>query len=156
MWVTVFVIALAQVLLVGQLTSIPAHAEWFGDIYGGIAFSERTTADFSNNLTGASASIPLDIGGSGLVGARGGRWFGPFGVAGDVSYFKRKASNGTFDVIPISALLLLRAPLNVSEDYPDGRVQPYAGGGLSFVIVNATLPSPAPGIEAVNKLRGDF
>ena len=149
-------IALTVLCTAVQLQSGVSRAEWFGDLYGGIAFSERTTADFSNNLTGTFASVPFDIGGSAVVGARGGRWWGPFGLAADVSYFKRKASNGTIDVIPISALVLLRAPLYKSEDHPDGRLQPYAGGGLSFVVGNASMPSVAPGIEAVDKFRADF
>ena len=123
--------------------------QWYADLYGGGALSEHTTVDVNQQFpTVASVSLPLDIGGSSVVGGRFGRWAGLVGLAADVSYFSRKASNGTFDLIPISALLLFRVPLIVSQDYPNGRLQPYAGGGVSFVVVDASIPSPAPGIEA--------
>jgi opacity protein-like surface antigen len=156
--------------MTGVFSGLPARAEWtwlpesknmnftkqwYADLYGGGALSERTTVDVSQQSpTAASASLPLDIGGSSVFGARFGGWAGFAGLAADVSYFKRSASNGTFDVIPISALLLFRVPLIVSQDYPNGRLQPYGGGGISFVVVNASIPSPAPGIEAANELRG--
>jgi len=74
-----------------------------------------------------------------------GYWFNPvpwFGVAVDLSYFgartSHKDANAQFEVIPLSFLAMVRAPLFTSEAYPRGRLRPYAALGPSFVIALAS------------------
>jgi opacity protein-like surface antigen len=134
-------------------------AEWFGDLYGGVAFPETTTATFDQRLpTPANATTTLSIGASPTAGIRVGKWLDiPYvGFALDVSYFQRRVQGARIDVVPISALLMLRSPLLTSEEFPKGQLQPYVAIGPSLFAANGSIDSPAPGIDAVNEGRTDF
>ena len=115
-----------------------ARAEGFLDVYAGWS----STRDASTVVT------PASLGGGGTThedsftaGLRGGYWFESqpwLGIAGDVSYFKPDTSLFFFaqdlDLVPISALLMLRAPLFKSAEFPNGRLQPYAGIGPGLFV----------------------
>ena len=148
---------------------VPAPAEWFGDVYGGIALPESTTAQFDQRLPSSlKTATKLDLDASPTGGVRGGYWFGKpsvvsnwfgsplVGLAGDVSYFQRNALGAKLDVVPLSLLLMLRLPLLKSDAFPRGQLQPYMGIGPSFFVAQAELDSPAPGIDAVHRGRTDF
>lgn len=147
--------------ILGWLSVIPldAAAEWFGDLYGGAAFPERTTAYFDQRYPApATGSVSLNMGTTPTFGARVGKWIDPtpFGLAVDVSYFQRKASAGKIDIVPISALFMVRLPLYRSEEFPHGQLQPYVGIGPSFFVANGSIASSGPGIDPVNRSRTDF
>lgn len=148
---------------------VSASAEWFGDIYGGLAFPERTTARFDQRIpSSAKATTNLELDASPTGGLRVGYWlekpsgdsqwfrWSMLGVAGDVSYFRREAQEAKLDVVPISLLLMLRTPLLKSDAFPRGQLQPYMGIGPSFFVAQATIDSPAPDINAVHQGRTDF
>lgn len=123
-----------------------ARAEGFLDLYLGGAFTQRDDLDFTAGAPGFSASLGArtDFDDSAVSGIRGGYWLdeAPWvGVALDLSGFspdkELPGNNADIGVIPISGLLMLRAPLSPSDRVPEGHVQPYAaigpGGFISFV-----------------------
>jgi opacity protein-like surface antigen len=132
-WVTALVWLAVTVSVPG-----PARAETFVDLYGGGAFpvdSDTTIRGPGYVLIGESPYKD-----SFVVGGRVGYYFeagAPWlGLALDVSYFKADIAvpNGARnDVVPTSLLLLLRAPLAASREFPRGRLQPYVGMGPSVV-----------------------
>jgi opacity protein-like surface antigen len=74
-------------------------------------------------------------------GGRAGYWFGDWlGLAVDASYFETKldadgfTQNAKVNVLPISALVLFRVPLLRDDDFPLGRMHPYAGAGPSVFL----------------------
>ena len=91
----------------------------------GRALRARFQTDFEDSVTG---------------GVRGGYWFDPLpwlGLAGDVTYFGPDddiPGGPEIDVIPISPLLMLRAPLVTDEEFPNGRLQPFAGVGPGIFV----------------------
>ena len=115
-----------------------ARAETFLELYGGGAFpldSDTTISGPGFVLIGESSYKE-----SFVVGGRGGYYFEGgvpwLGLALDVSYFKADIdlpSGAKNEVVPVSLLLMLRAPLVQSPAFPRGRLQPYVGIGPSFV-----------------------
>lgn len=121
-----------------------AAAEGFFDVYGGGAF----TRDDDVKVTGlpVSGRAEVDFESSSVVGGRLGLWLDGIPVLGgalDVSVYNADGKDGfdpaDIDVFPISALVMLRIPLLERSDYPDGRVQPYAGVGPSVVVSTLDL-----------------
>src|SRR5689334_3026841 len=113
--------------------AVPACAEWFGDVYLGGAFT--SSDDLSVRDTGIRQ--PIDSHGSVTVGGRVGHWFEALpwlGVAVDGSYFT--AAPGIV-LFPITALVMARYGLLPDDDFPRGRLQPYAGLGGGMFISNA-------------------
>ena len=137
-----FVIA-TLVLSTLVLAPVLAFSETFVDLYAGGAFPMDTHTTF-NGTEAASKSPYKD---SFVFGGRVGYYFEgvPWvGLALDASYFKADINlpNGAEnDVIPVSALLMVRAPLGATADFPHGRVQPYLGIGPSFVYSQSDVGS---------------
>jgi opacity protein-like surface antigen len=129
---------IATLVLVGLPTSNAARAEGFVDLRIGGSFTEDN--DVEVDTPGGSGSFETEYEDSVTGGVRGGYWFESLpwlGVAGDVSYFApdQDTSGGPeYDVIPISPLLMLRAPLVTSEEFPHGRVQPFVGVGPGIFV----------------------
>jgi len=152
-----------------MICPVSASAEWFGDIYGGLAFPESTTARFDQRIPSPiKATTKLELDASPTGGVRVGYWFGNssweskwfrssvIGVAGDVSYFQRTGQGAKLDVVPLSLLLMLRAPLLKSDAFPKGQFQPYVGIGPSFFVAQASIDSPTPDINPAHRGRADF
>jgi opacity protein-like surface antigen len=83
------------------------------------------------------------------MGGRLGYWFEKLpwlGVSLDLSYFKAEGEKAEFDVIPLSLLLMLRLPLFKSEEFPNGRIQPYGaiGPGLFSYYAKADFQPTLP------------
>jgi hypothetical protein len=129
----------------------PGAGEGFADIYMGFSRTEAEdnayVVDGANvrNLDGTDSST--DVG-----GGRIGYWFQSLpwvGVALDMSTFEPVFDDATVLVTPASALLMLRAPLLKSGDFPEGRVQPYLAGGPAFFFTaisestGTAVPPPA-------------
>ena len=118
----------------------PAAAEWFLDLYGGGSFTQDVDVTIRNGTT-LDDRIEFD---TALVGGgRFGFWLTGLGIpwlgaAVDVSYFAPDATatagRASLEVLPISALLMLRLPLFTDADVPTGRLQPYIAGGPSVFV----------------------
>ena len=164
---------LLVVIALTSLYGLPTvgSAEPFVSLYGGAAFPQNSTVQTTAQQIDSpcflfcwgrtfsdSRRVTYDT--SFTVGGRMGYWFDPapwFGAAFDVSYFPARASAVNIDVIPISMLLMLRAPLFASEAYPKGRIRPYAGVGPSFVFAIASTdfgPTVPPVERELSKTVG--
>jgi opacity protein-like surface antigen len=125
--------------------SVPSNASagMFVDLYGGAALPEQQLATHNQIQPAEGAQLrSLDFWTGHELGARAGYWFKTypwFGVAADVSYFKRQAAGANITVGPLSALLLFRWAMLVSDEFPNGRLYPYVGGGPSLVIGKSSI-----------------
>jgi opacity protein-like surface antigen len=132
-------VLLSALVALAVVVSLPTsvRAETFLEIYGGGAFP----VDSDTTITGPGGT---SIGESPykdsfVVGGRAGHYFEGvpwLGLALDVSYFKADIDvpdGAKNDVVPISLLLMMRAPLVRTPSFPQGRLQPYFGVGPSLV-----------------------
>ena len=132
----------------------------FSDIYIGAA----VTSDATTRLDGVLQEESLLCGAecsstkSPVGGLRVGWFVGRFpwlGVPGDLSVFIQSwaiQSPYKVSVIPISALLMFRAPLVRSPEHPNGRAQPYLAIGPSLMLSTAKLTE---GLAALGTARID-
>jgi hypothetical protein len=141
----------AALALILAATARPVGAEWFLDLYGGGAFTQDADITIRNGTTlDTKLKFDTEATGGGRVGywltGVGLPWLG-FGL--DVSYYGPATNAADVDarleVVPISALALLRVPLLADPEVPTGRVQPYIGGGPSLVVTRVKLDAPAIG-----------
>jgi opacity protein-like surface antigen len=124
-------------------------AEWFLDVYGGEASTQdaSVTAEITSYgllmaTTTKSHTEKVDFDTSFTVGGRLGYWFEKLpwlGFSLDLSYFKAEGEKAEFDVIPLSLLLMLRYPLLKGENFPKGKLQPYAGVGPSYFFTDSRV-----------------
>jgi opacity protein-like surface antigen len=141
MWYKAFMrrlIGALSVVLVVLVLAPSASAEWFLDGYLGPAVTPGDTLtfkvfnqQFKQDLSGRSSPS---------FGLRFGRWLEDFnlpwlGIAADVSYF-RPAND--VQTVPISLLAMARYGFLKDEEFPRGRLQPYAGLGFGVFISNAS------------------
>ena len=137
-----------SLLILCFLAFIPtfAWAEWFLDVYGGASTTRdaRATAEVNRySIFGSSSQShaeEVDFDSSFTMGGRLGYWFQKLpwlGVSFDVSYFKAEGEKAEFDVVPLSLLLMLRCPLFKNENFPKGKLQPYAGVGPGYFFTNS-------------------
>jgi opacity protein-like surface antigen len=148
------------------LSAAPASAEWFGDLFIGGAFNEKSDPVLETTFGGVPTTITtkdLRHDDSIVFGGRFGYWLEPFPYLGfglDVSHFGAdappQATTVTFNPDPlrlsgpsvqagkveigvtvISFDLMLRWPLMTSQAFPKGQLQPYMAVGPALFIVKA-------------------
>jgi len=123
-----------------------ASAEWFVDLYGGWTFGENRPVIFEQfEPTSISATKQLQFDASPTIGIRGGYWsrnLASLGLAVDLSYFERKAEEAKLQVTHCSALLMLRWPLFVNDEFPRGKLQPSIGAGPALFFSHASIDAP--------------
>lgn len=126
-----------------------ASAEWFLDVYGGESSTSNAsvTAEITSYgilmaPTTKSHTEKVDFDTSFTLGGRLGYWFEKLpwlGVSLDLSYFKAEGEKAEFDVVPLSLLFMLRWPLFKSENFPKGKLQPYAGVGPGYFFTDSRV-----------------
>lgn len=134
------------------------RGEVFSDLYIGAAVTTDSTVTLDGVVQEASLLCGAECSStkSPVGGIRVGWFVGRFpwlGVAGDFSVFIQSwGIQSPYEVtaIPISALLMLRAPLVRSPKHPNGRAQPYLAIGPSLIISRAKL---ATGLAALDTAR---
>ena len=129
-----------------------AQAELFLDAYVGGAFTRDSDVSFS--VLDTITNVDIDTQDSFIVGGRLGYWFGFFpwlGLALDVSYFEMEGDppssinesqqpifdnldKADFDILPISALVLIRLPRLVSPIAFLTGLNPYAAIGPALMV----------------------
>jgi len=125
-----------------------ARAEWFLDVYGGESATRGANVNAEAtyyNIFGSSSqnhTEKVDLDSSFTMGGRLGYWSEKLpwlGVSLDLSYFKAEGEKAEFDVVPLSLLLMLRWPLFKSENFPKGKLQPYAGVGPGYCFTDSRV-----------------
>ena len=124
-----------------------ARAEAFADVYIGAAFTIDTTQEFESPAVSGFGSEKFYN--SVLPGGRVGYWIDALpwlGFAADVSYFtaKEKVKPTEIDkfeleLLPVSALLMVRYPLLKGAGFPRGQVYPYLAAGPGFFMMSARV-----------------
>ena len=144
-WLVVY----ASMFISLSLVLIPhtADADFFIDAYAGGAFTSDSDATFS--ILDTVTNVGIDTDDAFIAGGRLGYWFGFFpwlGLALDVSYFEMEGDppsslddgqlptfdnlgKAHFDVLPISALVMLRLPRLISPITWLTGLHPYAAIG---------------------------
>ena len=143
------------------LFSRPVQAEVVGELYGGGAFTNGANVTDTSSLGIAVTLQNVKFDTSGTVGGRLGYWFdevgslGAFGVGLDVFHFRANVDQqtvpltvlqfaGTTTVQPINLsivgigfdLLRFRLHLDKSDEFKNGRVQPYFSVGPALFLTN--------------------
>jgi len=132
--------SLLAALLLAAAVAAPlqgARAEPFVDLLLGVSWTPDSELDRSTAMSSMTLDASWDE--SIAVGVRGGYWFeGPLrwlGVAGEIGYFqpetKLMGADLQYDVVTFTPLLMARLPLLTSEQWPAGRLQPYAAIGAA-------------------------
>lgn len=159
-------VAVASLAILLAAAAPTASAEIALDVYAGIAITNDAGLD---GTVGGAPTLGRDIAFQDSVstGIRGAWWLGGdwawLGVGFDVGYFGayRDGSPGVgievdrFHVVPITPLLMLRAPLFRDEQYTSGRIQPYVAAGPS-VIVTMLTESTSGALEASADIGLDY
>ena len=129
----------------------PAAAEWFLDLYGGVSITDDADVELPGGQTLDDAVEFDEVGtGGGRLGVwlPGLRWLG---FAVDVSYFAPKGQGSTgearLEVVPITGLVMFRLPLLESQEFPNGRLQPYLGAGAGVFLTSVKVEVPGFGEE---------
>lgn len=138
-------------------------AEGFVDLAFGAAFTDDERVDVRNcrppDCTTERFSFDGNFQDSFAFSLRGGGWFNSsvpwFGIGGSVSVFEAdlegvlpnfvRVRDADLLLLPVSLQALFRIPVMADEQYPGGRIQPYAAVGPAFTI----------SILDLNRLAGD-
>jgi|GEM_PF-1477380 len=129
-WMATVALALAFSLSYPHVS----YAERFADIILGGSLSMDETITISA-APQAKATARVNFGRSFIIGYRLGGWSEKHRWAGfalDASLFQQSIDGGDIEIIPLSALLMLRLPLLKSDAHPAGELWPYIGLGPSI------------------------
>jgi opacity protein-like surface antigen len=108
-----------------------SSAEWFTDVYWGAAFTQAEDTTAAIPTLGVRVTEKSNPGTSGSIGGRAGYWFRVPGIAIDASHC---APGEDLNIFPVSLLVMLRWPVQVSARFPRGQVQPYVAAGPGLFI----------------------
>jgi len=141
----------------------PVSAEWFADLYGGVAYTPPSDVTLVVRPPGMEADHTfhdLKWDPSGVLGARAGYWFDAlpwYGIGLDAFGFNANLPTQIVDTtisgvtepatlqkidFAIAAIAFdvvrLRYPFLASPEYPNGRLQPYVTAGPALFKVRVT------------------
>jgi opacity protein-like surface antigen len=176
-WLAVYTSMLISLSLV--LLPHPADAEFFIDAYAGGAFTRDSNASFS--ILDTVTNVGIDTDDSFIAGGRLGYWLGFFpwlGLALDVSYFETEGDppssigdvqvptfdnlgKANFELLPISALVMLRVPRLVNPLALLTGLTPYAAIGPAVFLTRVDFEGfeesgAALGLDVRVGLRWEF
>lgn len=145
-----------------------SSAEWFGDLYGGAAFTQKHDVEIDSSVAKATAQdVKFDT--AGLIGGRAMYWFESFSFLGtepgaglDISHLfgpdvghqtpTTRACVGSVcvtgpapldkvkvDVTVFGFDAMLRYPLLKSDKFPRGQLQPYLTLGPALFVAHAKV-----------------
>ncbi|HEY7710197.1 MAG TPA: outer membrane beta-barrel protein [Candidatus Entotheonella sp.] len=176
-----WLIVYASMFISLSLVWIPptADAEFFIDAYAGGAFTSDSDATFS--LLDTATTVGIDTDDAFIAGGRLGYWLGFFpwlGLALDVSYFEMEGDatsnlddeqlstfdnldKANFDILPISALVMLRLPRLISPIAWLTGLKPYAAIGPAVFLTQVDFEGfeesgAALGLDVRVGLRWEF
>jgi opacity protein-like surface antigen len=153
------------VVLCALFISRPAQAEFVGELYGGGAFTDKANVTDTSSLGATATFQGIKFDASGTGGGRFAYWFdevgsiGAFGMGLDIFTFRTNVNqqtvsrtitapgvqiNGIGTIRPINIstvgigfdLLRFRLHLEKSEEFQNGRVQPYFSVGPALFITD--------------------
>jgi len=119
-----------------------ASAEHAFSLYGGVVFGDDGYIEVTDLTTSPPQNFSqyVQYTNGPEIGFRYTFWGTYIGLAFDVSAFFLGSSEHeefiSYEVVPLSLMLMLRWPLFKSENAPRGRLQPYIGIGPSYVTYN--------------------
>jgi len=166
-------LAVLCVLTIVLSVSAPAEAEWFGDLYAGMALTGSRDVDVGSG--GTLRNVNFDT--SEAVGARVGYWFEDFeflALALDILRYHPDISGQTviqngepatvrlgntdIRVISLGFDLMLRYPALKADEFPRGRLQPYflLGPTLNMATANDTTNFGPPNNQSRSSARAGF
>ena len=176
-WLVVYV----SIFISFSLVLIPptADAEFFIDAYAGGAFTSDSDATFS--ILDTVTNVGIDTDNAFIAGGRLGYWLGFFpwlGFALDVSYFEMEGDTtsnlddgqlptfdtlgkANFDMLPISALVMLRLPRLINPIALLTGLTPYAAIGPAVFLTQVDFEGfeesgAALGLDVRVGLRWEF
>lgn len=117
-------------------TPVLIRAEGFADLYLGAGIINSSEVMVESYFPYESASEKTSYDTSFTFGGRIGFYpdFFPYlGVALDLSYFQVDSDQADFCIVPLSSLFIFRYPIQISKEYPHGKIQPYIGAGPSLI-----------------------
>jgi len=115
------------------------------DVYSGQAnyqdkeVTATVTDVFVIWATEETASRTVSFSNSNVFGGRWGCWFRDYpryGLAVDLSFLDISGQDVEISAMPLSLMMFYRHPWLTSEEYTNGRIQPYIGLGLSLISAN--------------------
>ena len=122
--------------------------EQYIDVYTGQASyqDKRVTATTTNIsifwITEETATRNVSFSDSNVFGGRWGFWLREqprYGFAVDLSFLGIDGQDVNISAMPLSFMMFYRHPLLTSEEFIYGRVQPYAGLGISLISANFSV-----------------
>jgi opacity protein-like surface antigen len=152
------VVVIAALLL--SASPRPASAEWFADAFLGFSFTSNADVTFDTSPRTRTFK-DVDFNRSVVLGARGGYWFTDMEALGGLAQYlglglefsysrpaisaqvrtteggARRIADLGIDLFTLTPLAMARYPLLPSDEYPRGRLQPYAIVGPAIFIANA-------------------
>lgn len=124
------------------------HSDFFFNVYFGTASTQSNDVHVTiqqQSILGSSTSEAtknVDFSSSSTCGIGFGYWFEKyswFGLAADLGYFQADGESVDIDVIPLSGMLMFRYPLFKSNVFPNGKLQPYMGIGLTIIAADMSV-----------------
>lgn len=137
-----------------------AAAEVFVDLHAGLSFG--ADEDLTFIAPGKKVTEKADLSNSFSIGYRIGYWFKSLewaGVALEASHFKHDIrqqgiDKGHLRVIPVSGLLMFRAPLLKTDFYPEGELLFYGGIGPGIFLTSIKYEVANSAISDVLNIPG--
>ncbi|NIO20884.1 MAG: outer membrane beta-barrel protein [Candidatus Aenigmarchaeota archaeon] len=142
-----FIVTISTFTLLAIFPAL-GHSEFFFNVYFGTASTQSDDVHVTiqqQSFFGSSTSETtkkVEFSSSSAFGLGFGYWFKKyswFGLAADLGYLQADGENVDINVIPLSGLLMFRYPLFKSNEFPNGKLQPYLGMGFTLITADMSV-----------------